>query len=617
MHFRRIFEERHYDVHGRVLPLEDFRPFADRNIEQLVQHKEALIQQADPMIGRTYEPLTASEYRMFKISGNRSVYEKKYFKRRHDLLAMTLAEHAEGKGRYTDSVVDLLWAILEETTWVVPAHNPARDGVPMSLPYAFRESADYIDLFAATTAADLSFVYFFLKNTLGAVSPLLCERLLYELRRRIVKPFLNRDLLKTMWWSGLEGRRVNNWNPWIISNILTVIALTDADTAEREAATALALELLNYFSEAYFDDGGCDEGPSYWSAAGAALYDACCLLYDLTDGYVNMFDDPLIRRMGEYKPTVYVHGERFLNFADSPARLSLTPALLLDWGYRCSSDIMISAGRFGLAGGVASVAPIHFHPYRYVRLLTLPAEGTQSYVPPLTSYLDGIGVAITREYADTSRGLYLAFKGGHNNESHNHNDVGTFTVFSDGRPVFVDAGSGAYTKRTFGPHRYDIWSMRSDYHNLTTVNNYVQITGENARACNYLYEKDSGKLSMELTSAYPTDAGLSLYTREASLTNGRIRIVDVLQFKDKGTADFHLLVTERPTELKESSFTVGGCTVTFDPTLTLSVEACDHTIPETQSIATAWGTDSLYRITLSAKEAFCSHTFVLTVYKAT
>lgn len=615
MNFRRIFEERRYDVKGHVLPLALFRPFADRSTEHLRQHKDALIRQADPMIGRTYEPLTASEYRMFKMSGNRSVYEGKYFKRRHDLLAMTLAEHLQGEGRYTDSVVDLLWAILEETTWVVPAHNPARDGVPMSLPYAFREEADYIDLFAATTAADLSFVYFFLKNTLDAVSPLLCERLLYELRRRIVKPFLNRDLLKTMWWSGLEGRRVNNWNPWIISNILTVIALTDADTAEREAATALALELLNYFSAAYFDDGGCDEGPSYWSMAGAALYDACCLLYDLTDGYVNMFDDPLIRRMGEYKPTVYVHGERFLNFADSPARLSLTPALLLDWGYRCSSDIMISAGRFGLAGGVASVEPIHFHPYRYVRLLTLPAEGTQSYVPPLTSYLDGIGIAVTREFADTSRGLYLAFKGGHNKESHNHNDVGTFTVFSDGRPVFVDAGSGAYTKRTFGPHRYDIWSMRSDYHNLPTVNNCVQFTGENARACNYVYEKESGKLSMELTHAYPLEAGLSLYTREASLTDGCIRITDEVRFADRGTVDFHFLVTQQPSDPTDGTFTVSGCTVTYDPSLTYRVEPCDHTIPETAGIAAAWDTDCLYRVTLSSKESFRSHSFCLTVSK--
>ena len=328
MHFRRIFEERHYDIRGHVLPLSLFRPFADRSMEPLMQHKEALLRQADPMIGRSYEPLTASDYRMFKQNGNRSVYEGKYFKRRHDLLAMTLAEYLDGKSRYTDSIVDLLWAILEETTWVLPAHNPARDGVPMSLPYAFRECADYIDLFAATTAADLAFVYFFLKDTLDGVSPLLCERLLYELRRRIVKPFLNRDLLKTMWWSGLEGRRVNNWNPWIISNVLTVFALTDADIAEREAATEVALELLDFFSAVYFDDGGCDEGPSYWGAAGAALYDACCLLYDLTGGYVDMFDDPLMRRMGEYKPTVYVHGDRSLpRCSDRPSNRGCPPRL--------------------------------------------------------------------------------------------------------------------------------------------------------------------------------------------------------------------------------------------------------------------------------------------------
>lgn len=325
MNFRRIFEERAYDLHGHVLSLSDTRLFCDlpNGFTVCEEHRDTILRRAEGLLDKSYPPLIATDYIMFKRDGNRSIYEGKYFMRRDDILTLVLAEHVENKGRFTDAIVNLLWAIEEETTWVVPAHNPQKDGTPMSLPYAYAGEVDYIDLFSAATAADLSFVYALMKDKLDAVSPLLCERLLVELERRIVRPFLDDDALaRTMWWSGLKGNKVNNWNPWIISNVLTVCALTVKDDARREAIVKQAMRLLNSFTAVYHDDGGCDEGPGYWGAAGAALFDACCLLYDLTGGFVNVFDDPLLRRMGEYKVNVFVADNRFLNFADASARIS-------------------------------------------------------------------------------------------------------------------------------------------------------------------------------------------------------------------------------------------------------------------------------------------------------
>ena len=40
----------------------------------------------------------------------------------------------------------------------------------------------------------------------------------------------------------------------------------------------------------------------------------------------------------------------------------------------------------------------------------------------------------------SSDGFYVAAQGGHNAESHNHNDVGNFIVFLNGKPVIVDVG---------------------------------------------------------------------------------------------------------------------------------------------------------------------------------
>ena len=66
-----------------------------------------------------------------------------------------------------------------------------------------------------------------------------------------------------------------------------------------------------------------------------------------------------------------------------------------------------------------------------------------------------------REKPGSSEGLYVAAEGGHNAQSHNHNDVGNVIVFADGRPVLVDAGVEEYTSKTFSSRRYEIWTMQS------------------------------------------------------------------------------------------------------------------------------------------------------------
>jgi hypothetical protein len=84
---------------------------------------------------------------------------------------------------------------------------------------------------------------------------------------------------------------------------------------------------------------------------------------------------------------------------------------------------------------------------------------------------------VLRESENPDEGLFLAMKGGDNNESHNHNDVGSFIVYKNGKPVLIDAGVGEYTKQTFSPDRYKIWSMQSLYHNLPSFDGVGQVNG--------------------------------------------------------------------------------------------------------------------------------------------
>src|SRR5919202_1922411 len=69
------------------------------------------------------------------------------------------------------------------------------------------------------------------------------------------------------------------------------------------------------------------------------------------------------------------------------------------------------------------------------------------------AWMPGIQVMTARVKDGSSQGLYLAAQGGHNAESHNHNDVGNFLVYADGKPAIIDVGVETYTAKTFSAKR--------------------------------------------------------------------------------------------------------------------------------------------------------------------
>ncbi len=613
---RRIFEEKKFDLDGKILPFEQFRLFADKpqGFKINEEHYPAIIAKAERWLDKDIPVCYAGDYMIFSREGNRGRYDEKSLPRRDALLALATAEYVERKGRFTDKLIDVIWLLLEETMWVPPAHNPGREGAVNCLPYAYNDDLHYIDLLAGNTAANLAFVYYLCRDILDEVTTLICDRILYELDRRIIKPFLNDVFVwDKFWWTGVRGNTVNNWCPWVVSNILTVTALTVKDTSVRTVIVKKCLPMLDSFISGYSDDGGCDEGPSYWNVAGGALYNACCVLYDMTNGYINIYDDPLFRRMGEYAVKVVVTENRSLNFADSPGRFSPDAMLLYDWGRATGSEMMMSYGLNKLGGKLIDPKVHSVMCYRGYRFLTEERHQPVEFTAPEKFFLDGIVIAVTRENKMTDKGLYLAFKGGHNGESHNHNDVGTLIVFADGKPVFIDAGSGGYTRRTFSPERYTIWAMNSDFHNCATFNDTPQLAGKQYRSDNSVYDESSGKLTLDLKNAYPEKAGIESYHRSAVLENSVITVEDDVCLKEPGKVMFSYILVKEPENVTDTSFEIFGRMVTFDKSLKYSVEALDKTWPETKGLPRNWDTEQLYRVTLTSKEPVREKKYILTV----
>lgn len=542
----KIFETQKSEFAEHVLSLEEFRLFSDmKNLVFTEEAKNSILSIAEEYSSMEYEPILAHSYMRYEKNGNRSIYEGEYFNRRRMVWHLFLGEYIERKGRFLEKLIDGIWLILDECSWVIPAHTKIRIDYVPKLPLQYKHEVDIVDLFSAETGAMLSLVGYLGKNFLNEVTPIICDRIFYEVRRRVILPYLNYN---DFWWMGYVRKNINNWCPWISSNVLISCALLEPDMETRKNITRKAMEVIDHFTRNYHNDGGCDEGPNYWTVAGASYFDCLEILYDITGGYADVFDNPFIRSMGEYIAKFCIDSDEnyYINFADSGPRVNINKNLIVRFGRRTHSDVL---WQFGLNCKKAPTnVQMQYNLYRSLKNLyeenLLSESGSYQY--PKKVWFGGIQVMIARESEKNSEGLFFAMKGGHNRESHNHNDVGQFVVYDNGKPLIIDVGVGTYCADTFNENRYKIWTMRSCYHNLPSFGDIDQKYGFEHHSEDVMYDEEHNKLSMELKRAYPEESSLIRFVRTGELNHGAITITDDIELKEQKKTTFHFMLADQP-----------------------------------------------------------------------
>jgi hypothetical protein len=596
-----------------LLPATAWKPYptaADRaawnETPEVVRRR--LVEEAEKLLGSPWPSLPAAVFLDYVRNGNRSNFERLRSDRRLKLATLVMAEVFEAKGRFLDDVANGVWATCEETYWGVPAHVSLQkrgSGLPDVL-------EPTVDLFAAETASLLAWTDYLLGAELKAVSPLLPERITIEIDRRVLTPCLERD---DFWWMGLGPRKdLNNWTPWICSNWLTSTLLVERNEArKRQSIVKIALCLDNFLA-VYGEDGGCDEGPGYWGRAGASLFDCLELLNSSTGGKIDLYREPLVRNIARYIYRVYIAGDYFVNFADAGAKAAPEAGLVYRFGKRIEDPLMTGFGAFLARRDPSSVRSSR--PASLGRFLADLFSGSEiakaTPQEPLLGevWLPDVQVMAARSFPGTSRGFYLAAQGGHNAESHNHNDVGNFVVYADGRPVLIDVGVENYTSKTFSSRRYEIWTMQSAYHNVPTINGFLQKAGREFRARDSSFSADDSRVSfrLDLAASYPAEARIGRWNRTLTLLRGKgIELREDYQL-DKWIAPFELnflttlwVRTDQPGRvlLADSASGTPIYAMTYDPA---EFEARAEEIPLQDSrLKGAWG-DRLARITLKNKQ---------------
>lgn len=599
-------EKRIYNAIGKLLPYSDFRLFRDIDKPTIPSEKgDIILKRAEELLEKDIPLLPASLYREYVTTGNRSNYEDKYFLRRDMAVFFAVAEAYENKGRFTEKLMDVVWAIMEESTWKIPAHIYCTPYYgESSLGPVFGDNALHgIDLFSAATCGTLSAVYMLCKDKLDRIDPVIARKMEYTLKERGIKNFLQLEL----WWGGALGNRINNWCPWIVSNILLTAAIMEKDNYTREKVVTKSISYLDNFLACYKPDGGCDEGPAYWGAAGASLFDCLELIEDLSGDKITVYDSELVRNIGEYIYKVNITGNRYVNFADCAPKTNPTPGMLIRFGHKTGSHFLESFGKAQARYGDFFFSQSHM--YRSLKWLNTPTLREENCPMPLYTELPDLGVMTAREFEDSSKGMFLAAKAGNNDEMHNHNDCGNFMVYYNGNPVIIDAGVGTYTKQTFSPDRYKLWFMQSGYHNLPSFDGIDQCAGARYTSTDKCFSESERSISSELKNAYHSDAGIESYVRKVSMSGGEVTVSESVKLDKAREIDFHLMLSVKPTVTSDTTVSLPeGRTLTFDPSLTAELEEFD---PVGMDTVHSWGTEVLYRLHFKIKTEKCNVTFTI------
>jgi hypothetical protein len=594
-----------------LIPFKAYHPYPKTTDEwkKVVPNEtlEKVIKEGERALKSDFEAISGSTSLDFVRSGDRLAHSKISFGKRNQLTTLILAESIEGKGRFMEAIFNGIWSICEESYWGVPAHISGTGLPDVENPV--------VDLFAAETAAVLAMADYMVGDKLDDINKLIRKRIYFETNKRIFIP-MNTKSDRYGWMS--KTKQVNNWNPWIMSNWLMSSLLLERDDLRRAEMVYAAMKGLDLYINGLGEDGGCDEGPSYWFAAGGSVFDCLELLEKSTSGQINIFKEPIIQKMAAYVYKAHIDGFYFTNFADADPVLKPDGLMLFRFGKALKDENMKQFGQW---------ANLNFNRFEVngnQRMRTIENMMTIKDIPSQTIYqpvqdawISDIQVMTTR----SAGGLYLAAHGGHNAESHNHNDVGDFIVYADGKPMIVDAGRGNYTARTFSSKRYELWFTQSNYHNLPIINGFGEKEGRDFEAKNVSYQISAKEsvLKMDLADAYPKEAAIKKWQRSISLQKEKEKIILADDYELSAISDSlqHIFMTvcdvdiSTPGKILLTSNSEGPSKeakptrllVTYNPALWIaSTEFPSTEGMEYSSFKTKWNGSKVQRIILTSKK---------------
>lgn len=420
--------------------------------------------------------LTYTSYREFERNGERPGYQDPYFMRRAQ-LARALVEFIMGDQTMLAPIQNLLWAICEETSWVIPAHEeqgpdywdidpPIVRTTPFGAHTSLTREPDSIDLFAAETGGILAETVHVLGDDL---TPEVRRRVQQEVQRHIFKPYLAYG--RSHWWY----KGALNWNGVCNGSIGLAFLRLEKDLQTLAEALAMVLEGFEaYIATGFEADGGSIEGVGYWNYGLMYYVTVAELLNEISGGEFDLLGSQRMKDIAQYPVGMALKPPMYLNFGDAPDTVNLAAGIA-----------QRIAERTGVSELRALVGNNTKPDEQYYSIAKLPImmrhlvwwDGKDTDLPPLRDYyMPTVGVAKIVGKAQ-GKAVALAVTAGHTDGHHSHVDIGSFVYHLDGESLIPDAGRGKYCKSYFRQQRYENIFNNAYTHNVPRIGGQMQQPG--------------------------------------------------------------------------------------------------------------------------------------------
>ena len=465
----------------------NFFPNNENNKERIIPIlKWAEEHLSDPICSLPY-----SSFCTYYENGNRNEYEGMYMKHRERFFHYFAAAMWEDDKRWIKALSDVLLAICEDSFWAFPAHIPKE--------CSYKEAREWIDLFSAETAAYLSECSYLLGERLPEY---VRDAIKTNVIERVIKPYINGPTV-------LYG---NNWSS-VCHGCIAIAMLSLGLFDEFSSSIEKIKDGLEDFLDSYPDDGVCLEGALYWTYGFSNFTYAASMIREYTNGKVDFFDRIKTKKCAEYYRFAFVDNPNTVPFSDASHILYLNPGLISflskEYGFPTISKKAVMPYGFDL----------RFRIFDMIRNFFWGIEYTEEKAESVDLYFD------KSQQLYVKNPLYtLVVKGGHNDEPHNHNDIGSFVVYTKDGYICDDLGWPEYTEKYFNPDfRYKDFIVASSLgHSVPIINGKEQLCGKDAKAV--LLSRSDGEILFDISQAYGFDEGN--VTRKISYGVDNISVCD-------------------------------------------------------------------------------------------
>jgi hypothetical protein len=414
-------------------------------------------------------------------------------KRAEGLSKVTWAECLENKNRYTRMVEDGLRAIINQRSWVSPRSD-----------YGFKNYngiAYSVELTSSLYAHTIAQTLYLMGNK---IDPKLRKEAIEALYIRIFNPVL--DKIKTQNKAAENSFLVgtNNWNHVCLAGLVGAALAAIENKHER----AVFVSIGEYYSKngltGFRDDGYCTEGIGYYNYGFGHYILLRESIWQATGGKVDLFTNPKVQKIAKYAPGLEIINGVYPAISDSHEGAK-PDASIMTYLSRNLGLGLIQYDTLTYEGKTDDIRNNVMMVFPNSASVSGPGNVKQTGEAAIRSFIDQTGVLVSRPIPGSSCNIGVAFKGGNNAESHNHNDVGSFTIVQGTEIMVGDPGAIAYTANIFTPeYRYTYKTVGSFGHPVPLVAGIEQQPGAQARSktvrTDFTREKDD--ITFDIASAY-------------------------------------------------------------------------------------------------------------------